>query len=149
MNFLDRLLEVFRKKKFYHSLDFEINSDSVFYNLDEDKILNIIKFIKDNITDDGEIYDSKNRLKKVNAKEFNSLNDLIFEIKQEVNSNKRISESNHENFHYFIDISLKNHKTLWVCINISLHNSESIIYPVVFIRKSLNKYYCWSTNLTL
>lgn len=149
MNFIDRLLEVFRKKEFYHSLDFEINSDSVFYNLDEDKILNIINFIKDNITDDSEIFDSKNRLKKVNAKEFNSLDDLIFEIKQEVYANKLISEKNHENFYYFIDVSLKNYKTLWVCINISLPNLESIIYPIVFIRKKLNKYYCWSTNLIL
>jgi len=149
MNFLDRLLEVFRKKEFYHSLDFEINNEDVFYNLDEDKILNIIKFIKDNIIDDNEIFDSKNRLKKVNAKEYSSLNDLIFEIKQEVNTNKLISESNHDKFHYFIDISLKNHKTLWVCISISLHNSESIIYPIVFIRKAFNKYYCWNTNLTL
>jgi hypothetical protein len=149
MNLIDNFLELFRKKDFYYSEDLEFIDYAYFKEFEEDNILDITKFIIENSIEAKNIAERKNRLKKENAIECDSLDSLLLEIRKTVEANKRISEENNNDFTYFIDLSYRNSETLWICNSVNINSSEVILYPIIFIRKWNGKYYCWNTGLQI
>jgi hypothetical protein len=149
MNLIDHFLELFRRKTFYHSEDFELIGYAYFKEFEDENILDITKFVVENVTEVKNISDRKNRLKKENSIECNSLDSLISEIKKTVAIDKVVTEEKYSDFNYFIDLSYRNSETLWVCNSVNFNPSEVILYPIMFVRKSDGKYYCWNTGLDL
>ena len=149
MNLIENFLELFRKKEFYYSEDFEFIGNAHFKKLESENILDITKFVIENVTEVKNIQDRKNRLKIENSTECASLDLLMLEIKKTVELNSDITEEKYTDFTYFIDLSIKNSETLWVCNAIKSNPSENIIYPIMFVRKCNGKYYCWNTKLEI
>ncbi len=149
MNLIDNFLELFRKKEFYYSEDFEFIGNAHFKKLGSENILDITKFVAENVIEVKNIPDRKNRLKTENSTECSSLDLLMLEIKKTVDSNKVVTEEKYTDYTYFIDLSIKNSETLWVCNAIKSNPSENIVYPIMFVRKCNGKYYCWNTKLEL
>ncbi|MBC7846176.1 MAG: hypothetical protein H7Y10_06765 [Flavobacterium sp.] len=149
MNRIYNFLELFRRKEFYYSEDIEFVGNAHFKKLGNENILDITKFVAENITEVKNISDRKNRLKEEKSIECISLDSLVLEIKKTIDLDKVTSSQKYNDFTYFIDLSIKNRETLWVCNAIKSNPSESIVYPIMFIRKWNGKYYCWNTKLEL
>jgi len=151
MNLIQKIKSYFIKNQFYAWKDFQWEKyDLKFTNLNEEILVEIGSFIKNNLNDSEEIGNLRHRLKENRGIECKNLDELLPLIRQIITTDYKqtFHESIQHNweFQYFVSEHTLCANT--ICISNGLKSKSgttgNCIYPLASIRKHNNAYFCWN-----
>jgi hypothetical protein len=145
MNIFKRIKEFISPSEYYSAENITFENPSLeFYQIDEETILNITKYSKENISEAPKI-EAKN-LKARQATEFKNINDLVIYMVKAIELDYKEMVQEKWKFEYFMNNYFLDDNT--TCIYSKFTSSETeignMICPLISIRKFDEKYYCWT-----
>lgn len=145
MNILKRIKEFLLPSEYYLAENIEFKTPSLqFCQLDEKTIINITKYLKENIHEAPKIGTKK--LKYQQATEFDNLNDLVNSVVKAIELDYKEMIQEKWKFEYFINYCFLDNNTLCVYNKFTSSETEigNMIITILSIRKFNEKYYYWS-----
>ena len=145
MNIFNRIIEFLSPKEYYSAENITFENPSLeFYQLDDETILDITKYLSENIFETQKIETKKLKSKK--ATEFESINDLVnFMVKAIEIDYAEMTEEKWK-FEYFINHYFLDNQTICIYKKFTSHETEMgfMIVVIFSIRKFNGKYFCWT-----
>lgn len=145
MNIFDRIKYFFSSSEYYSVEDDAFEKSSLkFKKLDDEIILNITNYIKENLFEAPKI--AAKNLKLKNAVEFENVTDLMIFIIKNLEFDYEEMTQEKWKFEYFMNSYFLDKNT--VCVYNKFTSSETeignMICSIISIRKFNGKYYCWT-----
>ena len=151
MSLIRKIKSYFIKYEFSSWKDFDRNNyDLKFSMMDDEILLDIGSYIKNNLKESRQIGNKRHRLKDTSAIECRSLDELLPVIRDIIKKDYRetsVESILHKwDFQYFLSEHSQCENT--ICISNALTATASqngnCVYPLASVRKYNNSYYCWN-----
>ncbi len=151
-------MSLIRKIKSYFISRNEFNSwkdfttddyDLKFRKLDEEILLDIGSYIKNNLRESKQVGNKRHRLKETSAISCDSLDELLPQIKHILAKDFRETSTEsvlyNWDFEYFLSEHSMCENTICISNALKANNTPSgrCVYPLASVRKVNNVYYCW------
>ncbi len=151
MSLIRKIKSYFIKYEFNTWKDFSTDQyDLKFGKLNDEILLDIGSYIKNNLRESKQVGNKRHRLKEDNAISCRSLDELLPEIRTIINKDYRETAAEsvlyNWDFQYFLSEHAMCENTICISNALKANNTPSgnCIYPLASVRKVNDVYYCWN-----
>ncbi len=149
----EKVRRFFTKTSLYALDNYNLHECSIsFSELDNEILMDISDFIRNNLVDSEKISDRKCGLKKSSSLKCNNIDSLILELRSIIEHDYSVilreSIENDWNFQYFMNKHFLNDSTIALWNQLSDKNGKigDIRYNVLTVRKHNDNYYIWDNS---